>query len=132
MRYQEGVDTTKLMQDVALYNEQVTGPEHAIIVGNRACRAALGDRGVETSTSSAGLLNFKARATLVRAADEEFSSRLLGQVIVPFIFRCRRNLNDDGRFQSRGSSGMRIAPCHKPTPVRCSRSNAKPSKRVPA
>jgi pyruvate dehydrogenase (quinone)/pyruvate decarboxylase len=34
------------MQDVALYNVEVTGPEHAIIVANRACRAALGDRGV--------------------------------------------------------------------------------------
>ena len=46
LRYQQGVDTTKLMQDVALYNVQVTGPEHAILVANRACRAALGERGV--------------------------------------------------------------------------------------
>jgi pyruvate dehydrogenase (quinone) len=45
-RYQQGVDTTKLMQDVALYNVEITGPEHAIVVANRACRAALGDRGV--------------------------------------------------------------------------------------
>ncbi|MBV9201475.1 MAG: pyruvate oxidase, partial [Alphaproteobacteria bacterium] len=46
VRYQQSVDTTRLMQEVALYNVEVTGPEHAIIVGNRACRAALGDRGV--------------------------------------------------------------------------------------
>ncbi|MFL6605000.1 MAG: thiamine pyrophosphate-dependent enzyme [Steroidobacteraceae bacterium] len=46
VRYQQSVDTTRLMQDVAIYNVQVTGPEHAIIVANRACRAALGDRGV--------------------------------------------------------------------------------------
>jgi pyruvate dehydrogenase (quinone) len=45
-RYQQDIDTTKLMQDVALYNVEVTGPEHAIVVANRACRAALGDRGV--------------------------------------------------------------------------------------
>lgn len=45
-RCQQGVDTTKLMQDVALYNVEVTGPEHAVLVTNRACRAALGDRGV--------------------------------------------------------------------------------------
>jgi pyruvate dehydrogenase (quinone) len=45
-RYQQGVDTTKLMQDVALYNVAITGPEHAVVVANRACRAALGDRGV--------------------------------------------------------------------------------------
>src|SRR5580693_6718885 len=45
-RYQQGVDTTKLMQDVALYNVEVTGPEHAVLVTNRACRVALGDRGV--------------------------------------------------------------------------------------
>jgi pyruvate dehydrogenase (quinone) len=46
VRYQQSVDTVRLMQTVALYNEEVTGPEHAVIVGNRACRAALGDRGV--------------------------------------------------------------------------------------
>ena len=38
------------MQEVALYNIEVTGPEHAIIVGNRACRAALGDRGLSHLT----------------------------------------------------------------------------------
>ncbi len=46
VRYQQGVDTLTLMQGVAVYNEEVTGPEHAIIIANRACRAALGDRGV--------------------------------------------------------------------------------------
>jgi pyruvate dehydrogenase (quinone) len=46
LRYQQSVDTVRLMQGVALYNEEVTGPEHAAVVGNRACRAALGDRGV--------------------------------------------------------------------------------------
>ena len=51
-RYQQGVDTTKLMQTVALYNVEVTGPEHAIVVANRACRAALGDRGVAHLTVS--------------------------------------------------------------------------------
>jgi pyruvate dehydrogenase (quinone) len=51
-RYQQGVDTTRLMQDVALYNVEITGPEHAIVVANRACRAALGDRGVAHLTVS--------------------------------------------------------------------------------
>lgn len=46
LRYQQGVDTVKLMEDVALYDVNVTGPEHAILVADRACRAALGDRGV--------------------------------------------------------------------------------------
>ncbi|MBV8888217.1 MAG: pyruvate oxidase [Alphaproteobacteria bacterium] len=46
LRYQQGVDTVKLMEPVALYNVEISGPEHAIIVANRACRAALGDRGV--------------------------------------------------------------------------------------
>jgi pyruvate dehydrogenase (quinone) len=46
VRYQQSVDTVRLMQEVALYNVEVTGPEHAVIVANRACRAALGDRGV--------------------------------------------------------------------------------------
>jgi pyruvate dehydrogenase (quinone) len=45
-RFMQGVDTVALMKDVALYNVAVTGPRHALLVGNRACRAALGDRGV--------------------------------------------------------------------------------------
>jgi pyruvate dehydrogenase (quinone) len=40
------------MQDVALYNVEVTGPEHAMLVTNRACRVALGDRGVAHLTVS--------------------------------------------------------------------------------
>ena len=51
-RYRQGVDTTKLMQDVALYNVEVTSPEHAVPVTNRACRVALGDRGVAHLTVS--------------------------------------------------------------------------------
>ncbi|THD57492.1 MAG: pyruvate oxidase [Phenylobacterium sp.] len=46
VRYQQGIETVRLMESVALYNEEVTGPEHAVVVANRACRAALGDRGV--------------------------------------------------------------------------------------
>ena len=46
VRYQQGIDTVKLMEPLAVYNEEVTGPEHALIIGNRACRAALADRGV--------------------------------------------------------------------------------------
>ena len=46
VRYQQGIDTVKLMEPLAVYNEEVTGPEHAIIITNRACRAALGNRGV--------------------------------------------------------------------------------------
>ena len=44
--FMQGVDTISLMKDVALYNVQVTGPLHARIVGNLACRAALSGRGV--------------------------------------------------------------------------------------
>jgi pyruvate dehydrogenase (quinone) len=46
VRYQQGIDTVKLMEPLSVYNEEVTGPEHALIIGNRACRAALADRGV--------------------------------------------------------------------------------------
>jgi len=46
VRYQQGIDTVQLMEPLAVYNEEVTGPEHALLVANRACRAALGDRGV--------------------------------------------------------------------------------------
>ncbi len=45
-RFIQALNTPALMQDVALYNVEVTSPGHALIVGNRACRAALGNRGV--------------------------------------------------------------------------------------
>src|ERR1700761_7238133 len=45
-RYQQGIDTTKLMEPVALYNTEVSGPQHAVLVANEACRAALGEKGV--------------------------------------------------------------------------------------
>jgi len=44
--FMQGVDTIALMKDVAAYNEQVTGPIHARIVGNLACRAAAQGRTV--------------------------------------------------------------------------------------
>jgi pyruvate dehydrogenase (quinone)/pyruvate decarboxylase len=43
-RFMQGVDTVKLMEPVAALNVQVTGPAHALIVVNHACRAALGNR----------------------------------------------------------------------------------------
>ena len=46
MRFMQDVDTVKLMSDVALFNERVTGPANAVMVANRACRAALAGRGV--------------------------------------------------------------------------------------
>jgi pyruvate dehydrogenase (quinone) len=52
VRYQQGVDTIKLMEPLTVYNEEVTGPEHAVVIANRACRAALGDRGVAHLTVS--------------------------------------------------------------------------------
>jgi pyruvate dehydrogenase (quinone) len=45
-RFIQALNTPALMQDVALYNIQVTSPGHALLVGDRACRTALGNRGV--------------------------------------------------------------------------------------
>jgi pyruvate dehydrogenase (quinone)/pyruvate decarboxylase len=44
--FMQSVDTQALMRDVSIYNIAVTGPIHAGIVGNLACRSALGKRGV--------------------------------------------------------------------------------------
>lgn len=46
LHFMQGIDTVKLMEGVALFNERVHGPAHAVLVVNRACRAALGGRGV--------------------------------------------------------------------------------------
>ncbi|NVH77271.1 pyruvate oxidase [Paraburkholderia sp. JPY432] len=45
-RFQQSVNTPALMEDVALYNVAVTGPRHALVVTDLACRHALGQRGV--------------------------------------------------------------------------------------
>src|ERR1700735_3103789 len=44
--FMQSVDTQALMRDVSIYNISVSGPLHAAIVGNLACRSALGKRGV--------------------------------------------------------------------------------------
>jgi pyruvate dehydrogenase (quinone)/pyruvate decarboxylase len=36
VRYQQSVDTVKLMEPLTVYNEEVTGPQHAILIANRA------------------------------------------------------------------------------------------------
>ncbi|MHB8283324.1 MAG: thiamine pyrophosphate-dependent enzyme [Caulobacteraceae bacterium] len=46
MRFIQAVDTKTLMQGVALFNVEVTGPAHAVVVADRACRVALGERDV--------------------------------------------------------------------------------------
>jgi pyruvate dehydrogenase (quinone) len=51
-RFQQSVNTPALMQDVSLYNTAVTGPRHALVVTDIACRSALGLRGVAHLTIS--------------------------------------------------------------------------------
>jgi pyruvate dehydrogenase (quinone)/pyruvate decarboxylase len=61
-RFFQALDTPELMQQVALYNVAVTSPGHALIVGNRACRAALGNRGVAHLAVSKDVQNMKLSA----------------------------------------------------------------------
>jgi len=61
-RFIQSLNTPALMENVALYNEQVTSPGHALIVGNRACRAALGNRGVAHLAVSKDVQNMKLAA----------------------------------------------------------------------
>ena len=60
--FMQGVDTVALMGDVALYNVQVSGPRHAGIVGNIACRAALDGRGVAHLTVAKDTQNMELSA----------------------------------------------------------------------
>ena len=46
MRYQQEVNLLGLFTDVAVFNQQVNGPQHARALVDAACRAALGSRGV--------------------------------------------------------------------------------------
>jgi pyruvate dehydrogenase (quinone) len=56
------VDTVKLMERVAALNVQITGPAHALIVVNHACRTALGNRCVAHLTIPKGLQTMKLSA----------------------------------------------------------------------
>src|SRR6478672_2063586 len=44
--YQQDVNIVGLYEDVALYNNQITGAQHVIAVTDMACRRALAERGV--------------------------------------------------------------------------------------
>src|SRR3954467_7952210 len=44
--YQQDVNVVGLYQDVALYNNQITGAQHVIAAVDMACRRALAERGV--------------------------------------------------------------------------------------
>jgi len=46
MRYQQEVDLLNLYKDVAVFNQQIMGPQHARALADAACRAALGAKGV--------------------------------------------------------------------------------------
>ena len=52
MHFMQAVNTVKLMEDVAVFNERINGPAHALLIVNRACRTALGDRVVAHLTIS--------------------------------------------------------------------------------
>jgi pyruvate dehydrogenase (quinone) len=51
-RYQQEVDLLRLFDDVALYNHEITGPEHVDSLVDSACRSALSSRGVAHLTCS--------------------------------------------------------------------------------
>jgi len=52
VRYQQSVDTVKLMEPLTVYNEEVTGPQHAILIANRAAARRWANRGVAHLTIS--------------------------------------------------------------------------------
>jgi pyruvate dehydrogenase (quinone) len=60
--FMQSVDTVALMGDVSIYNIEVSGPVHADIVGNIACRAALAQRGVAHLTVAKDTQNMRLAA----------------------------------------------------------------------
>ena len=74
--FMQSVDTQALMEDVAIYNVAITGPIHAGIVGNLACRSALGKRGVAHLTIAKDTQAMKWGAD--RASMENHGLRTLG------------------------------------------------------
>ena len=72
----------KLMEPLAVCNEEVTGAEHALIIGNRACRAALADRGVAHLAISRDAQMMKCSAdkrSLTGVASDKFARRSVRQ-----------------------------------------------------
>jgi hypothetical protein len=94
VRFQQGIDTVKLMQSVAPYNEEVTGPKHALIIGDRACRMALAERGVAHLTVSKDLQMMKLAADNVRCAIRECARFSRAFLVCAVRHRRRRALFD--------------------------------------
>src|SRR5690242_8552757 len=44
--YQQDLNVVALYQDVAVFNQQITGAQHVVALTDMACRAALSERGV--------------------------------------------------------------------------------------
>lgn len=81
MRYPQSVDTVRLMADAALFNERISGPAHALHVVDRACRAALGDRGVAHLTIAKDVQSLRLGAD--RPSVDPARSRLASRWVRP-------------------------------------------------
>ena len=77
-----------MMQDVVLHNIEVSGPQHAVMVANDACRTALGERGVAHLTIDEGIdpISNNAKGVCGAPSDQGLHDNLCRRL----VFRERR------------------------------------------
>jgi pyruvate dehydrogenase (quinone)/pyruvate decarboxylase len=103
-RFIQALDTKRLMEDVAIYNEQVTGPRHAVLVGNLACRNALGQRGVAHLAIPKDVQEMKLGAD--KASMENHGARTSAAWLPPLVSASREQLASAAAILN---NGQRVA-----------------------
>ena len=71
-QFTQEVDTVKLLQDIAVYNQNITGPRHAMTVVDLACRSAMSAPGVAHITV--------ATDTQMKSLKEDMASKKAGHL----------------------------------------------------
>jgi pyruvate dehydrogenase (quinone) len=85
-QFTQEVDTVKMLQDVAVYNQQISGPLHAMTVVDLACRSALTIPGVAHITI--------ATDTQAKPLSEDKSSKKAGRLTGSSGFQPRIDIPD--------------------------------------
>jgi pyruvate dehydrogenase (quinone) len=86
-QFTQEVDTVKLVQDLAIYNQQISGPLHALTVVDLACRTALTTPGVAHITV--------ATDTQMKPLSEDKPSQKAGHLTGASVFQPRSDVPED-------------------------------------
>jgi thiamine pyrophosphate-dependent acetolactate synthase large subunit-like protein len=91
-QFTQEVDTVKMLQDVAIYNQTITGAQHALTVVDLACRNALTVPGVAHITISTD--------TQMKPLDEDKASKKAGHLTGSSAYLPRRDVPEEQELRA--------------------------------